>query len=101
MTKISRTYSTQSTRTYSKTLRDELAFESFLNAEDKSQIEKEIHVSDAQFAACIQDANDHHKRVLNKRGFIRTYYKPFWIKHKGGMGKTYQMGIVLIKRKNG
>ena len=65
-------------------------------AEDKLAVEKVIYVNDGSFHYCTRDLNDHHKECARRRGYLRTYHKPFWTENPGGMGKTYNMGIVNI-----
>ena len=81
-------------------LRSSLAAKAYINATDKKEIEKEITVDTNTFNLCLRGMPTHYKLTMERRGFIRAYHQPFWIHHGAGMGKTYQMGIVIINRDN-
>lgn len=76
--------------------RAELAKLAYSSCEDYTQIEKYIKVCNQTFEMCIKDMPEHYKEVNRKRGFIRTYHKPFFTEYLDGEGRTFQMGIVFI-----
>ena len=81
-------------------LRVQLAQAAYCLAKDKEQIEKSISVGNDIFEQCLLGMPEHHKEFNRRRGFLRTYHKPFWTENEGNLGKTYHHGIIHIINKD-
>ncbi len=77
-----------------------LAQKAYDEAKDKLAIEKTIYVNEKTFQECLGDKNDHHRKSIEGKGFIRIYHKPFWTDNPGGMGRTYHHGIINVVNKD-
>ena len=76
--------------------RSELARIAYDSYEDKSKSEKYLKVCRETFEMCLTDMPKHHQTINRKRGFLRTYYKPFWTENPKGSGWTYHLGVIYI-----
>ncbi len=80
-------------------LRKELALEAQALKENTDKLEKCILVNEDVYNRCLEGMPSHHRNTHLKRGFLRTYHKPFWVSY-GEEGSYYYPGVVYIVNKD-
>lgn len=74
--------------------------EAYNQSKDKQATTKTIHIDNDTFEKCLIDKPKHYQDSYRKRGYLRSYHKPFFRDLEDGSGKMYCMGIVHIINKD-